>query len=92
VGRPFPEALYKNDRSAILERGFLEMGCGEWNDEDWDTLIDSIQTGKCILMLGPGAAGEEIRGRFMPLTEILANKLAETSQIKEVIESFMVSN
>lgn len=63
---------------------------GEWNDEDWDTLIDPIQTGKCILMLGPDAAGEEIGGRFTPLTEILANNLAANSQIKEMAESLKV--
>ena len=67
------------------------MKCGEWNNEDWDALIDPIQTDKCILMLGPGAAGEEAGGRFMPLTEILANELAETSQIKEMTESLRVS-
>ena len=67
------------------------MICGEWNDEDWDTLIDPIHTGKCILMLGPDAAGEESDRRFKPLTEILANNLAETSQIKEVAESLKVS-
>ena len=66
------------------------MVCGEWNDEDWDTLIDPIQTGKCILMLGPDAAGEETGGRFTPLTEILANNLAVTSQIKEMAETLKV--
>ncbi len=66
------------------------MICGEWNDEDWDTLIDPIQTGKCILMLGPDAAGEETGGRFTPLTEKLANNLAVTSQIKEMAETLKV--
>ena len=47
----------------------------EWEDDNWNTLIYSIRHNKCILMLGPDAAVAE--GQQHPLTEILANDLAE---------------
>ena len=49
----------------------------DWEDENWDTLIYSLHQNNCILMLGPDAATEEVNGRHRPLTEILANELAE---------------
>lgn len=53
------------------------MECGEWNDEDWSTLIYTIRRKNCILMLGPDAAVEKADGQSRFLTEILANELAE---------------
>ncbi|MEN6319073.1 MAG: toll/interleukin-1 receptor domain-containing protein [Syntrophaceae bacterium] len=67
------------------------MPCFEWNDDDWSELIDQIQTGRCILMLGPDAAGEEVDGGYQPLAEILANELAEKSEIKKLAESLKIS-
>lgn len=67
------------------------MVCVDWNNEDWECLIDPIQTGKCILMLGPDAAGEQIDDHYKPLTEILANYLAESSHINEVAENVGIS-
>lgn len=67
------------------------MRRGYWDDEDWDGLIDPIRTGKCILMLGPDAAGEEIDSHFKPFTEILANNLAKSSDINGVAKSSGIS-
>jgi hypothetical protein len=63
------------------------MVSGEWSDSNWDALIDVIQTGKCILMLGPAASTEDFEGGIKPLTEILANRLAYIDQMKELIHS-----
>lgn len=63
------------------------MLCDKWDEEDWDTLIDPIQTGNCILMLGPDVAAELFDGAYKPLTEILANNLADIGQINEMAES-----
>jgi hypothetical protein len=49
----------------------------DWEDENWDTLIYAIRKNNCILMLGPDAATEAVNGTHRPLTEILANQLAE---------------
>ncbi|MCX6583585.1 MAG: toll/interleukin-1 receptor domain-containing protein [Candidatus Aminicenantes bacterium] len=50
---------------------------GDWGDDDWNTLIKAIMRGNCILMLGPDASTVEENGTYRPLTEILANQLAE---------------
>jgi hypothetical protein len=59
----------------------------EWDDENWETLIYAIQQRNCILMLGPDAAYEELKGQPRLLTETLANQLAEKikPEIKEKI-------
>lgn len=59
----------------------------EWKDEDWEDLKFSIESNNCILMLGPDAATQEINGRHRPLTEILADELAEEfdAEIKKKI-------
>lgn len=49
----------------------------DWEPENWDTLIYAIRKNNCILMLGPDAAAEAVNGTHRPLTEILANQLAE---------------
>lgn len=61
----------------------------DWEDENWDTLIYSIQERDCILMLGPDAATCEVDGQQRPMTEILANQLAEKidTKIKENIDN-----
>jgi hypothetical protein len=48
----------------------------DWEEENWDTLIYSIQNKNCILMLGPDTAVEEVEGKRLTLTEILAKELA----------------
>ena len=53
------------------------MECTSWNDEDWATLIFTIQRGNCILMLGPDVAVEEVDDQSRPLTELLAKELSE---------------
>lgn len=55
----------------------LEMLNFDREEENWETLIYAIQQKNCILMLGPDAAVEEKDGQLHPLTEILANQLAE---------------
>ncbi len=71
----------------------------QWEDENWDTLIHSIQQNECILMLGPDSCyhgGNERR----PFSEILANHLAKdidgsdrdvinTSNLAQVAECFL---
>ncbi|MBX2989729.1 MAG: toll/interleukin-1 receptor domain-containing protein [Bacteroidetes bacterium] len=47
------------------------------NDRDWRTLVHNIETGSCILVLGPDAATEKVSGEFRTLNRILANKLAD---------------
>ena len=49
----------------------------DWKDENWETLIYSIKRGKCILMLGPEAAAQEMDGEMQPLTSVLAQELAQ---------------
>ena len=46
-------------------------------DEDWESLIYSIQRGRCILMLGPLVATETVGGGERPLVELLSEELAE---------------
>jgi MinD-like ATPase involved in chromosome partitioning or flagellar assembly len=48
-----------------------------WEDENWDTLIYTINQNNCILMLGPDTAVETVDGEQRLLTKILANHLAE---------------
>lgn len=55
----------------------MQMPYCDWEDENWDALILSIQEKDCILMLGPDAAVEEVNGKHYPLTEILAGRLAK---------------
>ncbi|UCH92613.1 MAG: toll/interleukin-1 receptor domain-containing protein [Candidatus Aminicenantes bacterium] len=59
-----------------------------WEDNNWDTLIYSILQDNCILMLGPDAAAEKVGDSHKPLTEILANKLAEMidPEVREKID------
>ncbi len=49
----------------------------QWDDKNWGTLIHSIKHGNCILMLGPDTSFMEDNGKYRPLSEILANELAE---------------
>lgn len=65
------------------------MKYGEWNDEDWSTLIYTIRRQNCILMLGPDAAVEQVDGQPRFLTEILAGELAE--KITAKIESWNIA-
>jgi hypothetical protein len=53
------------------------MECGTWNEEDWGTLIYTIQRGNCLLMLGPDAAVEDVDEQPQPLTALLAKELFE---------------
>jgi radical SAM protein with 4Fe4S-binding SPASM domain len=49
----------------------------DFSECNWNSLIFSIHRQKCILLLGPDAAMEEVEGRgSKPLTELLANELA----------------
>jgi hypothetical protein len=52
------------------------MECTNWTEEDWKTLLFTIQQKNCILMLGPDAATEEVNGQPRPLTDLLAQELA----------------
>ncbi|NIM11889.1 MAG: TIR domain-containing protein [Candidatus Aminicenantes bacterium] len=56
-----------------------------WEDDDWKTLIHTISRRNCILMLGPDASPGKVNGQIRPLTEILANELAE--KVKAKIEA-----
>ncbi|MCP4264477.1 MAG: TIR domain-containing protein [Candidatus Brocadiaceae bacterium] len=47
----------------------------ELSELDWRCLIDAIQSGKCILILGPDAALDKSTGQQVPITKILASKL-----------------
>jgi hypothetical protein len=69
----------------------------------WRVLVNSILQGDCILMLGPDAATEEVDGQQRPLTEILAEELAEeisqenkgqinTSDLAQVSECYRIEN
>jgi hypothetical protein len=49
----------------------------EWGFDQWKTLIHTLSQGNCILMLGPNMSLEQANGKRQPLTEILANELAE---------------
>jgi len=53
------------------------MKYNDWTEEDWSTLIYTIKRKNCILMLGPEASTDQEYGQTRPLTEILANTLAE---------------
>lgn len=53
------------------------MESDQWDEEDWSTLIYTIQRGNCILMLGPEAAVEDVDGRDRPCSEVLAHQLAD---------------
>lgn len=59
-----------------------------WEDDEWDILIRTIKRGDCILMLGPDASLEKVKGEenedFRPLNEILAKELAERIKTDEV--------
>jgi hypothetical protein len=62
-----------------------------WEDDDWKTLIHTINRGNCILMLGPDASVDQVKtagnenGDFRPLCEILARELAENEKVKTKI-------
>jgi len=49
----------------------------EWNKKELAPLINAIKNKKCILMLGPDASLAEENGTLLPLTKILAMRLAE---------------
>lgn len=68
------------------------MGCAEWNEENWDVLIYTINQGDCILMLGPDTSFEEINGQIRPLAEILANELANEESIKQEIKEWGIDS
>ncbi|MBD3308833.1 hypothetical protein GF339_20675, partial [candidate division KSB3 bacterium] len=55
----------------------VQVECTNWNDEDWSTLIFTIQRGNCILMLGPDVAVEQEHAQPQPVTALLAQELAE---------------
>jgi|HubBroStandDraft_2_1064218.scaffolds.fasta_scaffold1979482_1 hypothetical protein len=46
-------------------------------DQDWWTLLRSIQKGQCILLLGPGVASDPADPAGDPLSVRLAHKLTE---------------
>jgi hypothetical protein len=57
-----------------------------WDEKNWIALTRAINYKKCILLLGPDAAMEEVEGgKFRPCTDILANELA--TDIKELLQS-----
>lgn len=45
-------------------------------DEDWEMLLFTIQTGNCILLLGPEVSTDEVDGQRKTRTSILSNRLA----------------
>ncbi len=51
------------------------MACSAWSEEDWATLLYTIQQGNCLLMLGPDVSAEQNDGVWSPLTEQLAHDL-----------------
>ena len=51
------------------------MHCEMWTEEDWATLLYTIQQGHCLLMLGPDASAESVNDQWIPLTEQLAREL-----------------
>jgi hypothetical protein len=51
------------------------MQCTNWMEEDWRTLLFTIQHGNCLLMLGPDASRVLVDGQLRPLTELLAQEL-----------------
>ncbi|NIM10752.1 MAG: TIR domain-containing protein [Candidatus Aminicenantes bacterium] len=53
-----------------------------WDNDEWKTLIHTINRGNCILMLGPDASFEPVNGKAQPLTERLANELAGKIEAK----------
>ncbi len=58
------------------------------NDRDWRTLVHNIETGSCILVLGPDVATEKVGGEFRTLNRILSNKLAEEiSKDRKVLDA-----
>lgn len=64
-------------------------------EDEWETLIHTIKSNNCILMLGPDASFEEVDGGLKPLTEILANELTENELIEKIktkIEPLKIDN
>jgi hypothetical protein len=53
------------------------MSFCEWKEDDWKALIYAIREKKCILMLGPDTAVQEVDGKPRLLTGILADQLAQ---------------
>jgi TIR domain/SIR2-like domain len=53
------------------------MTLGKWTEEDWQALVSVIKKGKCILMLGPETAVEEVDGKPQLLCCSIANLLAQ---------------
>lgn len=46
------------------------------NESDWNSLVYSLRTGNCILLLGPEVATGAQEGETKPLGSLLANELA----------------
>lgn len=65
------------------------MSVCEWKEKDWKALIYAIREKKCILMLGPDTAVEEVDGQPRLMSEILAEKLGQDidPRIKENINT-----
>lgn len=61
----------------------------EWTEEDWQALVSVIRKGKCILVLGPETAVEEMDGNQQLLCRSLANLLAQDIEphIRENIDT-----
>ena len=60
----------------------------EWDDDNLESLINAIECGNCILMMGAGVSLEKHGDEFLPCTEILARELAE--EIKNTTEQWNI--
>jgi hypothetical protein len=61
----------------------------EWDDDNLESLINAIECGNCILMMGAGVSLEKDGDEFLPCTEILARNLAE--DIKNETEQWNIN-
>ncbi len=61
----------------------------KWKDENWKALKLCIESNNCILMLGPDVATKKVGKKSVPLTEILAKKLAKKfeAEVKKKINT-----
>lgn len=64
------------------------MECSTWSEENWEALLLTIQTGNCILMLGPDASSVEVDGNNLPISTMLSEKLA--GEIDDVIKDWAI--
>lgn len=67
------------------------MKCGEWDENNWDALILAIQTGECVLMLGPEASLEDSDNKLQTFSETLAKRLSDTPLIKDVVQTWGIN-